>query len=73
MSEPTTITIKDLPEYSTWESLNEFRWISTPGRLEQGVKLLQQADRCLQDGRIKWRRIGLHLVSDDEFNEASRS
>ena len=73
MSDNTDISFP-VPEgkISSWEPLpSELRWLSSRGRLEQGIKVLQMAWRCREDGRIEWRTIPLHIVSEQEFGEAS--
>lgn len=68
-------TIHFMPEgkVTTWEPLpSELRWVSTLDRLWQGVKELQMAWRCREDGRIEWRTIPLRVLSETEFDEAMK-
>lgn len=52
-----------------WEPMpHHLRLINTPGRMSQGVMpVLQMAWRCREDGRIEWRTIPLHILSEHEF------
>ena len=68
MSDKSTSVWLDDATSEFWEPLpSELRWISTLGRLRQGVRELQMAWRSRRDGRIEWRTIPLHVVSDQEF------
>lgn len=70
MSRETDISFSALEgKITSWEPLpSELRWLSSRGRLEQGIKALQMAWRCREDGRIEWRTIPLHIVSEEEFS-----
>ena len=75
MSDGNSTTISFPPEskFTRWEPLpSELRWLSTLGRLQQGVKELQMAWRCREDGRIEWRTIPLHVVSEEDFTGTGR-
>lgn len=53
---------------SHWEELPDFRWITSLGRLRQGIMTLQRAWRCREDGRIEWRCIPMQVISEEEYS-----
>lgn len=60
---------------SHWEPLHEMRMATSLGRLRQGIMTLQVAWRCVEDGRIEWRNVPMHVLSEEDYtaNVASQS
>lgn len=52
---------------TTWEPLSDMRMATSLNRLRQGIMTLQVAWRCREDGRIEWRNVPMHVLTEEEY------
>ena len=52
---------------TTWDPLHDVRMATSLNRLRLGIVTLQVAWRCREDGRIEWRNVPMHVLTEEEY------